>query len=162
MNDEPETPAERLATLRAARHALDTEIDELEATLGPKVSPLKPGAFPDLPQVAGLTVATGATGSKYRGRDDVLLARLEAGTAIAGTLTRSATRSAPVIWCEGRLAARRGGTTGPAGLIVNAGNANAFTGTHGMAAVERIAAATGEALGTDDVFLASTGVIGEP
>ncbi|MEM6973509.1 MAG: bifunctional glutamate N-acetyltransferase/amino-acid acetyltransferase ArgJ [Pseudomonadota bacterium] len=165
MSDDQETPAQRLAVLRSAREALDSEIAALEKALGPRVSPLKPGAFPVLPRVAGVSVATAATGTRYRGRDDVLMVRLPEGTSIAGTFTRSATRAAPVLWCQERLADRhRTGERGPVGIMVNAGNANAFTGTNGMEATRRIAEGAGAAMGmpAGSVFIASTGVIGEP
>ncbi|MGF1551963.1 MAG: bifunctional glutamate N-acetyltransferase/amino-acid acetyltransferase ArgJ [Paracoccaceae bacterium] len=159
----------RLARLWRERAALDAEIARLEGrpgrSSGPIVSPLAPSAFPALPAIGGLGLATAATGLRYRGRDDVLVARLAEGTALAGVTTRSATRSAPVLWCEERLAARGGiASRAPAALIVNAGNANAFTGENGRAATRRIAEATARAVGVEagDVFVASTGVIGEP
>ncbi|MEM6490062.1 MAG: bifunctional glutamate N-acetyltransferase/amino-acid acetyltransferase ArgJ, partial [Pseudomonadota bacterium] len=73
-------------------------------------------------------------------------------------------RAAPVLWCEARLAARRAAPRpGPAAILVNAGNANAFTGTEGAGATARLAEAADAALGGGaDVFVASTGVIGEP
>ncbi|MEM8624148.1 MAG: bifunctional glutamate N-acetyltransferase/amino-acid acetyltransferase ArgJ [Pseudomonadota bacterium] len=154
--------AGELARLKADRAALDARIRALE---GPPVSPLAPAAFPELPAIAGVTVATTNSGLRYRGRDDVLLAHMAAGTVMAGTFTRSLTRSAPVHWCEGRLAMHAGaGAPEGFGLVVNAGNANAFTGNHGEEAVAAVAAAAGSALNlpVDAVFLASTGVIGEP
>ncbi|MEM6945406.1 MAG: bifunctional ornithine acetyltransferase/N-acetylglutamate synthase, partial [Pseudomonadota bacterium] len=154
--------AGELARLKADRAALDARIRALE---GPPVSPLAPAAFPELPAIAGVTVATTNSGLRYRGRDDVLLAHMAPGTVMAGTFTRSLTRSAPVHWCEGRLAMHAGaGAPEGFGLVVNAGNANAFTGNHGEEAVAAVAAAAGSALNVpvDAVFLASTGVIGEP
>ena len=110
--------------------------------------------------------AAAEAGVRYPGRLDVMLAEIEAGAAIAGVFTRSATRSAPVLWCEEKLAAlprRRAGTGGFA-ILVNSGNSNAFTGGDGRAAVEATVAAAAEALGVPEghVFVASTGVIGEP
>ncbi|MCK6508266.1 bifunctional ornithine acetyltransferase/N-acetylglutamate synthase, partial [Myxococcota bacterium] len=90
---------------------------------------------------------------------DLLFAALDEGTTVAGTLTRSLTCSAPVIWCRDSL------PTGLArGLVVNAGNANAFTGKAGMQAVKRSAAAAAALIGckASEVFVASTGVIGVP
>ncbi|MEM6677634.1 MAG: bifunctional glutamate N-acetyltransferase/amino-acid acetyltransferase ArgJ [Pseudomonadota bacterium] len=112
--------------------------------------------------MAGVTLATANSGTKYRGRDDLLLVRLAAGTTMAGTFTRSATRAAPVLWCEERLAAHDG--AGGFGIVVNAGNANAFTGAPGREAVSRVTEAAGSALGIPGgaIFAASTGVIGEP
>ena len=123
------------------------------------VSPLAPAAFPDLPPVAGVLLAAHAAELRYRGRPDVMLAALAPGSRVAGVFTRSRCPSAPVVWCREHLA--RG--TGRA-VLCNAGNANAFTGAAGEAAVVESARAAAAALEADpaDVYLASTGVIGEP
>ncbi len=123
------------------------------------VSPLAPAAFPEMPQVGGVRFATAAAGIRYAGRADVLLALLDPGTAVAGVFTRSKCPSAPVDWCRARL---KSGTA--RALVVNSGNANAFTGKSGRAATKLTAEVTAKAAGVkpDDVFLASTGVIGEP
>ena len=124
-----------------------------------KVSPLAPASFPGMPPVAGVRLATHACELRYRGRDDVLLVELAAGTTAAGVLTLSTTASAPVLWCRKAL------TGGEArGLVVNAGNANAFTGGAGEKAVERTVEGACAVLGCrpNQVFVASTGVIGEP
>ena len=125
------------------------------------ISPLAPAAFPDLPVIDGVTFAAGAAGVRYKGRTDVMLAVLAPGSAIAGVFTRSATRSAPVLDCQAKLG---GDATGPAAILVNSGNSNAFTGRNGVAAVEALTAAVAKATGVDKarVFTASTGVIGEP
>ncbi len=128
----------------------------------PKVSPLAPeGGFPPLPAIAGVELASAATGVRYAGRDDVMLARLAPGTTVAGVFTRSATRAAPVLDCQQKLG---GDATGPAAILVNSGNANAFTGTRGMEAVRAITNAVADATDAPEarVFTASTGVIGEP
>ncbi|MEL6766840.1 MAG: bifunctional glutamate N-acetyltransferase/amino-acid acetyltransferase ArgJ [Pseudomonadota bacterium] len=136
------------------------------AVEGPPVSPLAPAAFPAIAPVPGVEMATANSGTKYRGRDDVLLARMAPGTVVAGTFTRSLTRSAPVHRCEALLAQHAAGAAGASGfgLVVNAGNANAFTGRHGEEGVARVTDAAGQALDIpgDAVFTASTGVIGEP
>ncbi len=126
-----------------------------------KVSPLAPPRFPDLPAIGGVSLATAQAGVRYGGRTDVMLARLAPGTAVAGTFTRSRTRSAPVRDCEAKLG---GPSDGPAAILVNSGNSNAFTGRAGLAAVEALCVRTAEALGTAParVFTSSTGVIGEP
>ena len=123
------------------------------------VSPLAPGRFPDLPEIGGVRVATTNAGIRYEGRDDLLLAELAPGTAISGTLTRSLTASAPVEWCREALAGGRARA-----IVVNSGNANAFTGRLGRAAVEHTVAAAAAGLGCAEreVFVSSTGVIGEP
>ena len=125
------------------------------------VSPLAPPEFPALPVIDGVSFATIAAGVRYQGRTDVMLAKLCAGTAIAGTFTKSATRSAPVLDCQGKLC---GDYEHEAAILVNSGNSNAFTGRSGVEAVERITAATAKATGVpqERVFTASTGVIGEP
>ncbi len=125
------------------------------------VSPLAPEAFPALPVIDGVTFATVSTGVRYQGRDDVMLAKLAPGTRVAGVFTTSATRAAPVLDCQAKL----GGTSAEgAAILVNSGNANAFTGRNGTAAVDAIVAATASACGVPDsrVFTSSTGVIGEP
>ena len=123
------------------------------------VSPLAPARTPALPPVAGVRLATAEAGIRYRGRTDVLLALLEPGTAVAGVFTRSRCPSAPVDWCRAALAGGRARA-----LVVNSGNANAFTGMKGRGAVTLTADIAGRAAGCgpQEVFLASTGVIGEP
>jgi len=123
------------------------------------VSPLAPERVPELPPVAGVTFATAEAGIRYKGRTDVLLALFAKGTAVAGVFTRSKCPSAAVDWCRQNL----GGGVARA-LVVNSGNANAFTGVKGKAAVELTAEIAAKAVGckSGEVFLASTGVIGEP
>jgi glutamate N-acetyltransferase / amino-acid N-acetyltransferase len=123
------------------------------------ISPLAPACFPDMPPVAGVRLATVAAGIRYAGRTDVLLAVFDPGTSVAGVLTRSKCPSAPVDWCRARLPAGSAGA-----LVVNSGNANAFTGNSGKAAAAMTADIAAAAVGCkpDKVFLASTGVIGEP
>lgn len=124
-----------------------------------KVSPLAPASFPVLPPVSGVEIATAEAGIRYRGRTDVLLMRFAEGTTVAGVFTRSRCPSAPVDWCREAL----GGGKARA-LIVNSGNANAFTGRRGRAATALTGELASGAIGCaqDEVFLASTGVIGEP
>jgi glutamate N-acetyltransferase / amino-acid N-acetyltransferase len=112
-----------------------------------------------MPPVPGVRLATAAAGIRYPGRTDVLLALFDRGTAVAGVFTRSKCPSAPVDWCRARM--RRGAARA---LVVNSGNANAFTGKSGRAATELTAKLASGAAGCepDDVLLASTGVIGEP
>jgi glutamate N-acetyltransferase/amino-acid N-acetyltransferase len=128
------------------------------------VSPLAPAAFPALPAIDGVRFAAAEAGVRYRGRLDVMLAEVAAGSAFAGVFTRSATRSGPVLWCEEKLASLRDGEEGGFAILANSGNANAFTGNAGRAAVEATAAAAAAAIGVPvgHVFVASTGVIGEP
>ena len=123
------------------------------------LSPLAPGRFPAVSAVAGVRLATAALGLKYRGRPDILLAVLDAGATMAGVFATSSTASAAVRW--GRVALDHGA---PRAIVVNAGNSIAFTGRAGDRFVERITGALSGALGCtrEGVFVASTGVIGEP
>ncbi|HEY8575289.1 MAG TPA: bifunctional glutamate N-acetyltransferase/amino-acid acetyltransferase ArgJ [Devosia sp.] len=123
------------------------------------VSPLAPKSYPELPPIAGVRFATAEAGIKYKNRTDVLLMAFDEGTTVAGVVTRSKCSSAAVDWCKANLP---GGTA--RGLVVNSGNANAFTGAKGRESVELTADYAARALGcaTSEIFLASTGVIGEP
>jgi glutamate N-acetyltransferase/amino-acid N-acetyltransferase len=126
-----------------------------------KVSPLAPASFPNMPPIAGVRLAAQACGVRYRGRDDVLLAELAPATTVAGVFTQSATASAEVDWCRHALQESKG--KGARGLLVNAGNANAFTGRAGEEAVHRVVRMTATLLGCAEtqIFRAATGVIGE-
>ena len=125
------------------------------------VSPLAPDHFPDLPVIDGVRFATIAAGVRYQGRTDVMLAELAPGSTVAGAFTRSATRAAPVLDCQAKIGATS--DTGAA-ILVNSGNANAFTGKGGVTAVEAITAAVANVCNIPQsrVFTSSTGVIGEP
>jgi glutamate N-acetyltransferase/amino-acid N-acetyltransferase len=134
----------------AAKPAKDT---------GPAISPLAPKSFPKLPPLAGVRLSTGAAGVRYKDRTDVLLAVLSPGTQVAGVFTKSRTASAPVEWCKANLKAGSARA-----LVVNSGNANAFTGRAGFEGTRQIAESAAAVVGCrpSEVFLASTGVIGEP
>jgi glutamate N-acetyltransferase/amino-acid N-acetyltransferase len=123
------------------------------------ISPLAPKRFPTLPEIAGVKLAAGACGLRYKGRSDVMLVELAAGTAIAGVFTRSLTAAAPIDWCR---AALKGGRV--RAIVVNSGNANAFTGRVGELAVQDTVRAAAKVIGCqkNQVFVSSTGVIGEP
>src|SRR5882757_1984095 len=105
---------------------------KLKALMSTAVSPLAPTDVPEMPEIAGVRLATAAAGIRYKGRTDVLLAVLDKGTSVAGVFTRSKCPSAPVEWCRAQLG---GGKSSKAGfaraLVVNSGNANAFTGKTG-------------------------------
>src|SRR4030088_2373268 len=129
------------------------------------VSPLAPTDVPDMPVIAGVKLATAAAGIRYKGRTDVLLAVMDKGTSVAGVFTQSKCPSAPVEWCRAKLG--RGGSFKEGfarALVVNSGNANAFTGETGRQATALTASIAAKALACspNEVFLASTGVIGEP
>jgi len=123
------------------------------------LSPLAPKTYPALPEIAGVRFATVAAGVRYAGRTDVMMALFDRPAAVAGVFTRSKCPSAPVDWCRAHLS--RGSARA---LIVNSGNANAFTGGVGAGAVAHVAEAAARAIGASpsEIFMASTGVIGEP
>jgi len=127
--------------------------------MAPAVSPLAPSNFPDMPEIAGVRIATGAAGIRYKGRTDVFLALLDKGTTVAGVFTKSKCPAAPVDWCRDKIKAGKARA-----LVVNSGNANAFTGRTGRDATRYTAASASKAATCKpgEVFLASTGVIGEP
>jgi glutamate N-acetyltransferase/amino-acid N-acetyltransferase len=123
------------------------------------ISPLAPKRHPRIATIEGVAFATAEAGIRYKGRTDVLVATLSEGTRMAGVFTRSKCPSAAVDWCRAILS---GGKA--RGLVVNSGNANAFTGMKGRASVKLTADIAARALGCrpEEVALASTGVIGEP
>ena len=123
------------------------------------ISPFAPERYADLPDIGGVRLATAAAGIKYRDRTDLLYVGFDEGTSVGGVFTKSDCASAPVDWCRKHLAAGHARA-----LVVNSGNANAFTGMRGSVAAQATAEAAAKAAGCDpqEVFLASTGVIGEP
>ncbi len=127
--------------------------------MAPAMSPLAPKTIPELPAIDGVALAATACGIRYKDRRDLMLAVLAEGTQAAGVLTQSKTRSYTVDWCEEVLV-----HDSPRAVIVNSGNANAFTGEAGKLAVREVVAKTAQLVGCDplSVFMASTGVIGEP
>lgn len=131
-------------------------------TSSSKVSPLAPEKFPTLGPIAGVEAVTARTGERYKGRTDLTIFKLAKATSVAGVFTKSATASSVVDWCKANL--EKGKTPSARLLVVNAGNANAFTGKDGHDAVKAISSAAAKAYGCRqrEVFLASTGVIGEP
>ncbi len=129
-----------------------------------KITPLA-SEFPPIPPIEGIRFATGSAGISagitYKNRDDVVLIHACAGSQIAGVFTRSATRAACVLDCQSKLPSN---TDKPRGIVVNSGNANAFTGAQGLASVAEIVRTTADVLKTEPcrIFTSSTGVIGEP
>ena len=126
-----------------------------------KVSPLAPASFPDIPNINGVNFSTASAGIKYQGRNDVMLAVLDPGTEIAGVFTSSSTRSFAVIDCEKKINLKD--NSSGAAIVVNSGNANAFTGSRGKVSVEAITSVAAEVLNIprSRIFSSSTGVIGE-
>ncbi len=124
-----------------------------------KTSRFAPAALPRLEPLQGVRFATAEAGIRYKNRTDLMVAVMDEGTTAAGVLTQSKTASAPVLWCRKSLKHGKARM-----LVVNSGNANAFTGMRGRAAVEATAAAAAAAVGCGpkEVYIASTGVIGEP
>src|ERR1700744_5418212 len=122
------------------------------------VSPLAPTDVPEMPALAGVKLATAAAGIRYKNRTDVLLAILDKGTSVAGVFTRSKCPSAPVEWCRAKLGGGKSSKGGLArALVVNPGNANAFTGKTGRQATSLTAAIAAKAVGcqANEIFLAS-------
>ncbi|MEM8932629.1 MAG: bifunctional glutamate N-acetyltransferase/amino-acid acetyltransferase ArgJ [Acidobacteriota bacterium] len=122
-------------------------------------SPLAPPSFPEMPTIAGVTLHPHAAALRYTGRPDLLLIEMPAGTTVGGVFTRSLCPSAPVDWCRQILGGGRARA-----LVCNAGNANAFTGAAGATSVQAQVETLAAALDVpgDQVYVASTGVIGEP
>ncbi|WP_202333063.1 bifunctional glutamate N-acetyltransferase/amino-acid acetyltransferase ArgJ [Mesorhizobium sp. L-8-3] len=123
------------------------------------VSPLAPKSQPKMPAIEGVRIATAEAGIKYKNRTDLLVMAFDEGTQVAGVFTRSKCPSAPVDFCRQNLPDGKARM-----LVVNSGNANAFTGKKGRETTDMTAQAAAKASGCrpGDVFLASTGVIGEP
>lgn len=122
-------------------------------------SPFAPAHLPDVPVVPGVKLAACQAGIRYAGRTDLMMAVLDPGTTAAGVLTKSKTCSAPVLWCRQNLEKGKARA-----LVVNSGNANTFTGRKGAEATRMTAQAAATAVGCtpDEVYVSSTGVIGEP
>ena len=142
---------------------LEVELAELKKKYTAKdISPLAPkNGFPKLPKIKGIRLASVTANIKYADRDDVMLMECAAGSSIAGVFTRSSTRSASVLDCQNKLVNRSDKTA--AAIIVNSGNSNAFTGTHGEVSVQNICASISSEMNIplNSIFSASTGVIGE-
>ena len=154
----------KLRKLETKVRKLARKLDRRVRTLTektPAISPLAPPAFPDLPVIDGVRFAAAQAGVRYADRTDVMLVELAPGTTVAGAFTRSATRAAPVLDCEAKIG--RASDDGAA-ILVNSGNANAFTGAAGAEAVRAVSGAVAATLGVPEsrVFTSSTGVIGEP
>jgi glutamate N-acetyltransferase/amino-acid N-acetyltransferase len=144
----------KIAKLKA-KLALPAEFSQLVSPLAPK------GGFPALSVISGVRYSALAAGVHYQGRNDVTLIELAADTVVSGVFTSSKTRSAAVLDCREKIGLDG---SGPAAILVNSGNANAFTGSHGQKSVEAITSMVAASMGikADRVFTSSTGVIGEP
>jgi len=125
----------------------------------PNVSPLAPASFPAMAPIAGVRLAVHAAGVRYAGRNDVMVAELAPGTTVAGVLTQSTMPGQPVIWCRQCLPHGKARA-----IVVNSGNANVFTGRAGWQVVESTAATAARLFDCDprEIYISSTGVIGEP
>jgi glutamate N-acetyltransferase/amino-acid N-acetyltransferase len=122
-----------------------------------KISPLAPKTYPTLPPIKGVRLATASAGIRYQGRTDLMVAEMAPGTTVGGVVTKSLTASAPVDLCKANM---KGGKARV--LVVNAGNANAFTGQKGITAVEATVSGAMRQFGCkrNEVFVSSTGTIG--
>ena len=149
--------------VKAAAKAQKAAAPAAPVKVAKPVSPLAPAAFPALPVIEGVEFASAAAGVKYRDRTDVTLMRVAPGASVVGVFTRSSTRAACVLDCQKKLKGRQDTAAGAA-IIVNSGNANAFTGARGQESVDAVTGAVARALGIPParVFSSSTGVIGEP
>ena len=127
-----------------------------------KISPFAPDEFPRLPPIAGFDMATAEAGVKYEGRTDLWVLRGQPGTQVAGVFTKNRCPGAPVDWSRAALKADAG--EAPRLVVVNSGTANVFGGQKSRDAVLETAQGAAEVFGgvPEAVFLASTGVIGEP
>jgi len=124
-----------------------------------KVSPLAPKLYPELPEMAGVRLASIEAGIKYQGRKDLCFIVFDKPAEIAGVFTKSKCPSAPVDWCRKYLSKGKAKA-----IVINSGNANAFTGQKGVESTQQTAQAAAKVLDCSEkeIFLASTGVIGEP
>ncbi len=124
-----------------------------------KISPLAPKSLAELPAIAGVRLGSVEAGIKYKNRKDLTVMVFDAAASVAGVFTRSKCPSAPVDWCRKHLDKGKARC-----VVVNSGNANAFTGKKGVESVRATAEAASEAVGCkkSEIFIASTGVIGEP
>lgn len=123
------------------------------------VSPLAPKHYPAMPAVDGVRIATAEAGIKYKDRTDLMLMVFDQPAEVAGVFTRSKCPSAPVEFCRQNLVHGKAKA-----VVVNSGNANAFTGQKGRETTQATAEAAAAAVNcsTQEIYLASTGVIGEP
>lgn len=151
------------AELKALRKAAKTASVAVVPAKISLISPLAPVAFPALPVINGVEFASVQAGIKYQGRTDVTLMKIASGSSVAGVFTTSSTRAACVHDCQAKLKLAVDADAGAA-IIVNSGNANAFTGAVGQASVDAVTSAVADAAGVpaNRVFSSSTGVIGEP
>lgn len=155
---------ETITRTRQKLSELESELKSLQASA--RSQSFAPKHFPELPEIDGIRMATAECGIKYKDRLDTLLVEIAPGSAIAGLFTTSRTKSAPVIWCEHALKHHQNtpDSSEHFGIIVNSGNSNAFTGKNGHTSVEQTAIKVADALKTqpEHIFVASTGVIGQP
>lgn len=149
----PSAPKKRIAVKKAAKKKTSGKV---------KRSPLAPDRFPDIPVLPSVRLLTAETHLKYKGRPDLLIVDMPAGTTAAGVFTQSTTASAPIEWCRSLIDSEQGGEN-IRGLVVNAGNSNTFTGRSGRDEVKATVAAAAKAMGCrqKSVLVGSTGVIGE-
>jgi len=106
-----------------------------------------------------LEIYTTNCGIKYKNRDDLLLIHFPETASVAGVFTKSSMPASPILWCKKNIDKHQAKA-----LIVNAGNANAFTGASGNLAVKKTVEEVARVLNChpEEVLVSSTGVIGEP
>ncbi len=114
-------------------------------------------------ELNGVKILTTYAGIKktLNNQDDLLLIEFENEAAIAGVFTNSLTSSAPVNYCKKNLNIKKEPSI--RALVVNSGNANAFTGKIGDQTVLDISKNLSENIkcNMNQIYMASTGVIGE-
>lgn len=127
--------------------------------MGKKISPLAPQTYPSMPAITGVSLGAIEAGIKYRNRKDLAVIWFDKPVQAAGVFTKSLCASAPVDWCRDQI--ERGTARA---VVINSGNANAFTGKKGRETVQITAESAASVFdcSPEEVLLASTGVIGEP
>lgn len=113
--------------------------------------------IPPLPR--GFRVAGTHAGLKRNPtREDIALVVSDRPAVAAGVYTTNLVCAAPVVFDRSRTPGE-----GFRAVAINSGNANACTGSRGLADAERMAACAGELVGAsaDEVLVLSTGIIGE-
>lgn len=110
--------------------------------------------------IPGIKTAAAASGMRYRGRPDMVLIAADKPATAAGVFTQNRFCAAPVSVCREHLQTN---TRQIKAIVANAGIANACTGEEGYRNARetaRLAAKSLDDVVTEQVLVASTGVIG--
>ena len=124
-----------------------------------KTSPLAPKKLKKLYEIDGVSISSVSCGIKKNFKDDLVLIKFNSPSKIYGVFTNSKTPGAPIVWNKSII--KNGKVSA---LIINSGNANVFNGKKGEEALKKIISALSLKLSISEkeIFMASTGVIGEP